>query len=118
MDVEKSYPVKHFNFLTQKYGDLLNFLVYIQKWLLDNIETHIKNVDPIIISNFQYQYNNIKNKVPKSNLLAKIEKNQNKTSIEKMSLAGVGNAAAGNLIADGVKHIITSYQNLPATKGD
>tara|TARA_R110002050_G_scaffold204522_4_gene340208 strand:- start:143619 stop:144047 length:429 start_codon:yes stop_codon:yes gene_type:complete len=69
-------------------------------------------------NNCRSKAHHIKTKLPKSSLLAKIAKNQDKTSIEKMSLAGVGNAAAGSLLADGVKHIITTNQNLPATKGD
>lgn len=41
-----------------------------------------------------------------------------KTKIESMSLAGMGNAAAGNLAADAVKSIFTPIDNKPATKGD
>ena len=45
-----------------------------------------------------------------------------KTKIEKVSIAGVGNAALGTLVADGtkavVKHLFGSAQNDPATKGD
>lgn len=36
----------------------------------------------------------------------------------KMSMAGVGNATAGTLAAQGLKHIFTAPQNRPATKGD
>lgn len=38
--------------------------------------------------------------------------------IESMSASGVGNATAGALIADGLKSLITSNKNKPATKGD
>ncbi len=45
-----------------------------------------------------------------------------KLKVEKMSAAGIGNAAAGTLLADSVKavanHIFGSAQNDPATKGD
>ena len=41
-----------------------------------------------------------------------------KTKIESMSLAGMGNAAAGNLAADAVKSLLTPIDNKPATKGD
>ena len=41
-----------------------------------------------------------------------------KTKIETMSASGVGNATAGNLIADGLKAMFTSDKNKPATKGD
>ena len=37
---------------------------------------------------------------------------------EKISAAGVGNAALGSLAADGVKSIFTPRKNKPATKGD
>ncbi|MEH1009198.1 hypothetical protein VDP25_15775 [Winogradskyella sp. ECml5-4] len=37
---------------------------------------------------------------------------------ENMSLAGVGNAAAGSLAAQGLKHVLTAPQNRPATKAD
>ncbi|TXE16018.1 hypothetical protein ES692_13950 [Psychroserpens burtonensis] len=39
-------------------------------------------------------------------------------SKENMSLAGVGNATAGSLIANGLKAITTSNKNKTATKGD
>jgi len=41
-----------------------------------------------------------------------------KTKIDSMSTSGIGNAALGNLIADGLKSIATSNKNKPATKGD
>ena len=39
-------------------------------------------------------------------------------SIKKMSAAGVGNAAAGTLIADLIKHTLQGEGNRPATKND
>jgi len=39
-------------------------------------------------------------------------------SKEKMSLAGVGNAALGNFAADSLKSLFTKESNKPATKGD
>ncbi|SDH29973.1 hypothetical protein [Winogradskyella thalassocola] len=44
--------------------------------------------------------------------------NSPETSIEKMSLPGVGNAAVGILAVDILKNIITKESNKPATKGD
>lgn len=38
--------------------------------------------------------------------------------VEKMSFAGLGNAAAGSLTADGLKHLFTDPKNRPATKAD
>jgi hypothetical protein len=35
-----------------------------------------------------------------------------------MSLAGVGNAATGTLIAHGLKMLLTKTDNKPATNGD
>jgi len=41
-----------------------------------------------------------------------------KNKIDSMSTSGVGNAAIGTLLADGLKAIATSNKNKPATKGD
>ena len=41
-----------------------------------------------------------------------------KQSVEKISVAGVGNAAAGTLIADLIKHAFQGEGNRPATKND
>jgi hypothetical protein len=41
-----------------------------------------------------------------------------KTSIEKMSLAGVGNSAIGSAAVDLIKHAFTSEENKHATKKD
>ena len=40
------------------------------------------------------------------------------TKSESMSTAGIGNAAAGNILADGLKALLTSSENKPATKKD
>lgn len=42
----------------------------------------------------------------------------NKAKGESMSLAGMANATAGSLATDGIKAIITPFENKPATKGD
>lgn len=41
-----------------------------------------------------------------------------KTKQEQISFAGVGNATAGTLIADGLKSVLTKSENKPATKKD
>ncbi|WP_249754723.1 hypothetical protein [Algibacter sp. L4_22] len=41
-----------------------------------------------------------------------------KTKVEAMSLSGTGNAAAGSLLADGLKSMLTPIENKAATKGD
>ncbi|WP_405293758.1 hypothetical protein [Algibacter sp. Ld11] len=41
-----------------------------------------------------------------------------KNKVDSMSLAGAGNAAAGSLLADGLKSMLTPIENKPATKGD
>ncbi|XCF07254.1 hypothetical protein ABI125_05210 [Tamlana crocina] len=41
-----------------------------------------------------------------------------KQSVDKMSLAGVGNATMGTLAADAFKSILTKYENKAATKKD
>ncbi len=40
------------------------------------------------------------------------------TKPAQMSIAGVGNAATGALLADGLKSLLTKDENKPATKGD
>ncbi len=59
-------------------------------------------------------------KTKKSNdkLMGAENKNQDKTKIEKMSLAGVGNAAAGTFAANLLNNVFTSGENKPATKKD
>jgi hypothetical protein len=51
-------------------------------------------------------------------LLVLQETDKQKTSIEKMSFAGVGNAAVGSLAADALKSIFIKEENKPATKAD
>ena len=46
------------------------------------------------------------------------EKNNNIGKVDKMSLAGVGNATTGALIAEGIINLFTSEGNKPATKSD
>ncbi|GGZ67242.1 hypothetical protein [Algibacter mikhailovii] len=41
-----------------------------------------------------------------------------KGKIETMSLAGVGNSTAGNIIANKLQNAFTPLENRPATKGD
>lgn len=43
---------------------------------------------------------------------------ENKNNTEKMSWAGVGNAAAGTLAVNFATHIFTKEENKPATKKD
>lgn len=43
---------------------------------------------------------------------------QKKTTVDQMSIAGVGNAAAGTLAVDAIKALLTREENKPATKGD
>ncbi|MBL7559858.1 hypothetical protein JAO71_08590 [Olleya sp. YSTF-M6] len=40
------------------------------------------------------------------------------TKNESISAIGIGNAAAGNILADGLKALLTSSENKPATKKD
>jgi hypothetical protein len=46
------------------------------------------------------------------------EKKNENIKKEGMSLAGIGNAAAGTLIVDKLTSMLTPEQNKPATKGD
>lgn len=47
-----------------------------------------------------------------------VPNNLPKTTNEKMSATGIGNAAVGSLAADALKSLFTKEQNKPATKGD
>ncbi|MFV8379327.1 hypothetical protein [Flavobacterium sp. LB3R33] len=47
-----------------------------------------------------------------------INEPKNRVQIEKMSLSGVGNAAAGALVAKVATDFFTSHDNKPATKKD
>lgn len=61
-------------------------------------------------------------KVNPNQVLQEIEKfNTKKYSVDKMSISGVGNAAAGALAVEGAKTIVNAFKsdnNKPATKGD
>tara|TARA_Y100000815_G_C13336798_1_gene498154 strand:+ start:975 stop:1394 length:420 start_codon:yes stop_codon:yes gene_type:complete len=59
---------------------------------------------------------NNKDLVSKNELIPNQEQLPSKT--EKMNLAGIGNAAAGSLIADGVKSLFTKEDDKPVTKGE
>lgn len=48
----------------------------------------------------------------------KSKNNQDKTSIEKMSVAGIGNAAVGTFAANTISNWLTREENKPATKKD
>tara|TARA_R110002073_G_scaffold72537_1_gene177070 strand:- start:31645 stop:32067 length:423 start_codon:yes stop_codon:yes gene_type:complete len=52
------------------------------------------------------------------NELVKVADQAANTKIDTMSLAGIGNATAGKLLADGLKSTFTPEDNKPATKGD
>jgi len=47
-----------------------------------------------------------------------VEKKLESIKIDKMSLAGVGNAAAGALAVNALTNLLTSEENKPATKKD
>jgi len=47
-----------------------------------------------------------------------VPNNMPSPSKKSMSMAGVGNAAAGTLAADAIKTLLTKESNKPATKGD
>jgi hypothetical protein len=55
---------------------------------------------------------------PKSVLGLAISKGEEPTKIDKMSFAGVGNAAAGTLAVNALTSLFTSEANKPATKND
>ncbi len=50
--------------------------------------------------------------------LPSVEKKSECVKIDKMSLAGVGNAAAGALAVKALTNLLTSEENKPATKKD
>ena len=43
---------------------------------------------------------------------------QSITKVEQVSLAGMGNSALGTWAADGLKSLVTKYEDKPLTKGD
>ncbi|PHN93683.1 hypothetical protein CSC80_12270 [Maribacter sp. 6B07] len=83
------------------HEDFLPKRRYVQKYCCDNCR-----------SKAHHQ----KNKITNQSTSLPVTGTQNK--IEKMSAAGIGNAAAGVLAADVVKSLITKNHNKPATKGD
>jgi hypothetical protein len=75
--------------------------------------------------NFHHKNKHVPEQLPKVNqteILEKIEKlNSKKNSVDKMSLPGVGNAAAGALAVESLKAVANAFvqeKNKPATKGD
>ena len=62
-----------------------------------------------------FNLNKKKNSVLKSELKNEL---QNPVQIEKMSFAGIGNAAVGSLAVNTITKIFTKEENLPATKKD
>ena len=64
----------------------------------------------------------VKNELQLSSSLKKAvkkkKKKPKKSKTEKMSFAGVGNAAVGTLAADALENIFTKKENKPATKKD
>ena len=55
--------------------------------------------------------------IPNATTLAKTPEKKKKKP-NTMSLAGVGNATGGALLADTITNLLTSEENKPATKGD
>ena len=68
------------------------------------------------------KYNYHKNIVPSDKSVAtETISKPSKLKVDEMSIAGVGNAATGTLIADGLKEIVKAFQpeeNKPVTKKD
>jgi len=60
----------------------------------------------------------LKNKNSKKELITSDNNLPKKTTVDKMSLAGVGNSAAGTLMVDVLKNVFTKEENKPATKKD
>jgi hypothetical protein len=60
----------------------------------------------------------LKNKNSKTGLINKDNNLSKKMSVDEMSIAGVGNAAAGTLVVNAIKALLTREENKPATKGD
>jgi hemolysin activation/secretion protein len=59
-----------------------------------------------------------KTKISKAVSISNLETKPEKTSIDQMSLAGVGNAAAGITAVNALTAIFTKEENKPATKKD
>lgn len=69
--------------------------------------------DSCRVSSHQLKNNNSKKELIKSdNYLPK------KTTVDQMSLAGVGNSAAGTLVVGVLKNVFTKDENKPATRKD
>ncbi len=60
----------------------------------------------------------LKNRSSKTELIINDNNLPKKTTIDQMSIAGVGNAAVGTLAVDAIKALLTREENKPATKGD
>ena len=60
----------------------------------------------------------LKNKNSKKELITSDNNLPKKTTVDKMSLAGVGNSAAGTLMVDVLKNVFTKEENKPVTKKD
>ena len=74
---------------------------------------------------YYHRKNNNKELKPQANLQQKVSnelegKNvkHSKTKVEQVSMAGVGNSALGTWAADGLKSLVTKYEDKPLTKGD
>ncbi len=67
-------------------------------------------------SRYWYLKQNYRKDVVKDSTEEKVEKQ--KAKVETMSLSGIGNAVVGTVVVEGVKHILTSPENKPATKKD
>jgi hypothetical protein len=67
-------------------------------------------------SRYWYLKQNFKGKVEKS-ITERNDAKQN-SKVETMSLAGVGNAAAGVAVVETAKYLLTAPENKPATKKD
>ncbi len=60
----------------------------------------------------------LKNKNSKKELIKSDNYLPKKTTVDQMSLAGVGNSAAGTLVVGVLKNVFTKDENKPATRKD
>jgi len=67
-------------------------------------------------SRFWYLKQNFESRVTKVNNQLKVV--EQKSNIDEMSLAGVGNAATGVAVVELAKNLLTSAENKPVTKKD
>ncbi|QNM84602.1 hypothetical protein H9W90_10375 [Polaribacter pectinis] len=65
-----------------------------------------------------HRFKNVDVSIKSTNLQIKEEKEESKTKIEQVSVAGVANAALGIGLVEVAKNILISEQDKPATKGD